>query len=89
MIETNQDNAEAVKAIELAEDLTSLQQDPRFKRVILEGFMDRILNEESMHLVYPELANETIGKINAVNYLKLYMEYIVNVANGIKDGIDG
>lgn len=89
MIETNQDNAEAVKAIQLAEDLTSLQQDPRFKRVILEGFMDRILNEESMYLAYPERVNETIGKINAVNYLKFYMEYIVNVANGIKDGVNG
>ena len=87
MNETNQENVEAVKAIELAKDLQSLQQDPRFKRVILEGFIDRILNEESMYLVYSDRMHETVGKINAVNYLKLYMEYVVNVANGIMEDV--
>lgn len=87
MDETNQDNAEAVAAIELAEDLTSLQQDQRFKRVILEGFIDKILNEESINLIHEDLRHDVIGKINAANYLKLYMEYIVNVANGIKEEV--
>jgi len=90
MIETNQDNADAIKAVELARDLEQLQNnDDRFKRVILEGFIDKVLNEASMNVIHPsaEVRDETLGKIEAVSYLKAYFEYVMNTANTYEEMI--
>lgn len=81
-----QEREQLRKEISLAEDLKSLQEDERFKRVFSEELLDRVVKYETSQLISGnEIIREVaLEKIKAAKYLEAFMDYVLTVGEGAK-----
>ena len=86
-----QEREQLRKEISLAEDLKSLQEDERFKRVFSEELLDRVVKHETGQLISGnEIIREVaLEKIKAAKYLEAFMDYVLSVGVSAKADLLG
>ena len=86
-----QEREQLRKEISLAEDLKSLQEDERFKRVFSEELLDRVVKYETSQLISGnEIIREVaLEKIKAAKYLEAFMDYVLSVGASAKADLLG
>jgi len=74
---------ENIKKIQLGEDLEYLNTLPQFQRIMIDGYMmERLVNQsKEMIDMNPALRQQTMEEIMAVNYLRRYLDGVINEAD--------
>jgi len=90
MLEVEIDQAKA--AIELSDDLKALENDPRFKKVILQNFIEkepvRCAKLKSDPAMQEDGAQRDLDRrIAAVGEIALYLRMVHQLGNAFRDGI--
>jgi len=82
-------NTELHYQVALGQALERLQSNPDFRKVISEGYIVDVLMNESQGMLdmNPAFRQESLEKIQSVNYLRQYLTTIKNVADGAAQDI--
>lgn len=74
---------ENIQKIQLGEDLEYLNTLPQFQRVMIDGYMMDTLVHASKEMIdmNPAVRQSTMEEIMAVNYLRRYLDAVINEAD--------
>lgn len=80
---SNDSEIELKNRLVMQKDLDELMQNTKFKNVILKGFIEKTLLEDSENLNHPDegVRRDTLNKIMGVNELKRYFNSVTTVAS--------